>query len=165
MNPKALSKLEAQAARLRKDYAAAQATADILRAKLSRAEAKLTGEPMPETGLDLLWEAAPAMAKKRSSKFKCRQAWLRVPPNQRPRVSALIDALKAWSRDPEWRKDDGQFVPALDRWIRERRWEDLPESASATRHAPATKPVPPPTQDAATPEDIAAVCDSDWLAP
>lgn len=160
MNPKALAKLEAQAARLRKDYAAAQATADVLRARLSRAEARLSGEPMPETGLDLLWEAAPPMARKRSSKFKCRQAWLRVPQAQRPRVSTLVDAIRAWSRDPEWRKDDGQFVPALDRWIRERRWEDLPENQRPIVRAPQSKPITHQVPDGdtpATPEEIAAV--------
>ncbi len=169
MTAKEQQKLESIAAKLRAQFANAQAEADILRARLSRAEAKLAGEPPQETGLDLLWEAAPSMARKRSSKFKCRAAWNRIPSAQRPRVSVLLDAIRAWSRDPEWKKDEGQFVLALDRWIRERRWEDLPETTSQdplARYRQPAKPQPPqPPEDLATADEIAEICRTDWLKP
>jgi hypothetical protein len=131
-------------AQLEAEYAAAQAKADAIRARLAKAQAKADGDPAPETGLDMLWAAAPAMARTRSSKFKCRKAWLRIPPAARPRIPSMLDALKAWSRCHEWQKDDGQFVPALDRWITERRWEDTPATTTPDASARYRCPVPPP---------------------
>jgi hypothetical protein len=162
MKPSATDRLAARAEQLRAEHAAAQATADQLRAKLARLEAKLAGEPPPETGLDMLWKAAPPMARTRSSKYQCRLAWNRIPPSSRPPVSAVLAALRAWCRCPEWQKDDGQFIPALHRWIRDRRWEDLPEGTappdpSARYRCPQPTPPPVAPEDAATKEEIAAM--------
>lgn len=156
---KAREKQEAAVERLRRQLADAEALAGNLRARLDKAEAKLTGETPQQTGLDLLWDAAPPMARTRSSKFKCRAAWNRIPLSDRPRISVLIDALKIWARCQEWRKDDGQFVPALDRFIRDRRWESLPECSRndvAARYRTTRKPLPAPTGDEITdPAEIA----------
>lgn len=143
-------KLHARADRLRNKIAEAQGTVDHLQAQLRKIEAKIAGDPPVETGLDLLWDAAPAMARNRSSRLKCRVAWNRVPATERPRIPELISALKCWSRCQEWRKDDGQFVPALDRWIKERRWVDLPEDGKndvAARYRTNPKPIPQPDPD------------------
>ena len=153
-------KLHARANRLRDSIAKAQGTVDHLQAQLRKVEAKLAGDPPTETGLDLLWEAAPAMARNRSSRLKCRVAWNKVPVTERPRIPELISALKVWSRCQEWRKDDGQFVPALDRWIKERRWVDLPEDGKndvAARYRTTPKPIAPTSpEDAVTdPAEIA----------
>lgn len=165
---KAQQKLESQAAKLRDALAKAEAAVDELKAKLRKVEGKLAGDPTPDTGLDILWNEAPPMARTRSSKFKCRAAWNRIPSNQRPRVVEVIAALKAWKRCFEWKKDDGQFVPALDRWIRERRWESLPEDVSRdpmARYRTVQKAVPQTSpEDAATPEDVAAAL-ADFLKP
>lgn len=143
-------KLESDAAKLRDKIAEAEATLGSLRSRLAKIEGKLTGEPTPETGLDMLWKEAPAMARTRSSKYKCRVAWNRIPAGQRPRISEVLAALKAWKRCFEWKKDDGQFVPALDRWIKERRWEDWPEDVSRDPGARyrVSPPKPAPTDDA-----------------
>lgn len=160
--------LAARAEKLRLALADAQAVVDNIRAKLTPIEAKLAGEPCGETGLDMLWKAAPAMARTRSSKFKCRVAWNRIPPRDRPRVPDLLAALKAWSRCGEWKKDEGQFIPALDRWIRERRWEDLPEDVRLdpnARYRVPQKPIPVvPPEDRATPEYIAAFLNKNFPA-
>lgn len=148
--------LAARAEKLRNQLAAAQAVVDDLRAKLDKIEGKLAGEPTPETGLDMLWAEAPPMARTRSSKYKCRVAWNRIPAGQRPRVSEVLDALRIWKRCHEWKKDDGQFVPALDRWLRDRRWEDVPEDARpdpGARYRTAPKPV----EYVRTPEDEEAL--------
>ena len=160
--PTAAEKLSARVDKLAAEYAAAQAKADAIRDRLVKCQARLNGDPMPDTGLDLLWQAAPPMARTRSSKYKCRLAWNRIPAAARPRVPVMLDALAAWKRCDEWRKDDGQFIPAMDRWIRERRWEDLPETArvdpSARYRCQAPAPVPQTApEDVATPEDIRAM--------
>lgn len=154
----AREKLTARAEKLRTQLAAAQATVDDLKAKLAKIEGTLAGDPPPETGLDLLWKEAPAMARTRSSKYKCRVAWNRIPPRDRPRVPEVLAALKAWKRCFEWKKDDGQFVPALDRWIKERRWEDWPEDVKkdpGARYRTVEKPAP----TAPSAEDQAALAE------
>jgi hypothetical protein len=158
--PSSVQAHEAKLEKLRAQWAAAQAVADQLRARLARAEARAAGEPPPESGLEMLWAAAPPIARTRSSKYACRAAWNRIPQADRPRVADAVAALRAWCRCEEWRRDEGQFVPALHRWIKERRWEDPPQSG---RHdpraryrcdAPALPQVAP--EDQASPEEIAA---------
>jgi hypothetical protein len=156
---KSEQKLQAQAEKLRNQLAAAQAVVDDLKAKLERIERKATGEPPRETGLEMLWKAAPPMARTRSSKFKCRQKWNRIPESERPRISEVINAMRAWSRCWDWKKDGGMFVPGLDKWIQERRWENLPEDtagSSARSFEAPKKPDPAPAEEPATAEEIAA---------
>lgn len=168
---KAEEKLHRDADKLRNQLAAAQAVVDSIQAKLNRIERKLTGEPTKETGLDLLWAAAPPMARTRSSKFKCRQSWNRIPEIERPKFGEIMNALRAWARCWDWKKDGGMFVPGLHKWISERRWESLPEDTAGTASrkfdsAPATpkthrQPAPdaplPEDQQPATAADIAAM--------
>ena len=142
---------------LRKKLADAEATVSGLRIKLAQAEAKQTGQPVPVSGLDALWKIALPIARNRSSKHLCRKAWNLIPRGDRPTIETMLPALKVWNRSIEWKKDGNQFVPALDRWIKERRWEDLPEDAAApSRYPTAPKPrIQSNPDEAATPAEIA----------
>ncbi|RYD18853.1 MAG: hypothetical protein EOP88_21160 [Verrucomicrobiaceae bacterium] len=106
-----------------------------------------------------LWEVAPDMARKRSSPLKCRKAWKRIKPADRPSMEDVLLAMFAWKRDPEWKRDGGQFVPALDRWINEQRWEDPPQQTEAPSRARLPqKPLPVASDEAVTdPAEIAAL--------
>lgn len=152
-------KLHNDAEKLRVKLAAAQAVVDQIRGKLNRIERKLTGEPPKETGLDMLWDAAPPMARTRSSKVKCRAAWNRVPESERPKLGVILHALQAWSRCWDWKKDGGQYVPGLDKWIRDRRWENLPEDlgGSGRKFESPKDPAPAGSDETAMPEEIAAI--------
>lgn len=145
----AQDKLRSQAATLRKKLAAAEASADQLRARLAIIEARLTGGPIPLSGLEILWQAALPMSRQRSSKHRCRTAWNRIPQAERPRVEEMIAALKAWNRCHEWKKDGSQFAPGLHRFISERMWEDLPEGEEKRSRYRSAAPAAPTT----TPED------------
>jgi hypothetical protein len=160
--PAAAEKLSASVEKLAAEYAAAQAKADAIKARLNKAEAVAAGEPAAESGLEMLWKAAPEMARTRSSQYKCRVAWNRIPPAARPRVPVMLHAMRAWARCDEWTKAEGQYVPALDRWIKERRWEDLPAGTvvdpGARYRSPKLPELPPtPPEERATPEDIRAM--------
>ena len=157
-------KLESQAAKLRKQLAEAQAVVDGLQMKLAKVEEKLGGPrtvPAPQCGLDILWSTALPIARTRSSKQQCRIEWNKIPKAQRPQVREMIEALKFWNRCEEWRKDGNAFVPALHRWIKNRQWENVPESAkhdplSRYRSRPKPVPVTPPGEEASA-EDIAHI--------
>lgn len=156
---KAHEKLQAQAERLRRQLAEAEAVVGQLKNKLARTEAKLTGGPAPSTGLDLLWKAARPIARTRSSKIRCRTEWQRIPAHERPTIQTILDALTIWNRCAEWKKDGGAFIPGLHRWIKDRQWENLPEDARpdpGARYRTTPKPEPVPEQ---TEEDIAALAE------
>jgi hypothetical protein len=76
----AQDQLHAQATTLRKKLGDAEAVVDQLRAKLAVLEAKLTGGPVPVSGLEILWQTALPTSRERSSKHLCRQE----PPFPRP---------------------------------------------------------------------------------
>lgn len=155
----AQEKLHSQAATLRRKLAEAEATADQHRAKLAVVEARLTGGPVPLSGLDLLWQTALPKARERSSKHRCRTAWNRIPQAERPPVATLIAALKTWNRAEDWKRDNNQFAPGLHRFITDRMWEALPEGVTpSARYRTTPKPVPViDPADIATAEDIAAI--------
>ena len=72
-----------------------------------------------------LWKESPINARKRSSKAQCKGAWGRIPKSKRPSLETILSALKAWKKDDAWRKNNGEFIPGLHRWINQRQWEDL----------------------------------------
>lgn len=138
----AKSQLQSQANKLRRELATLEAKADIARTRLAQIEAKLGGPAAPPTGLDLLWNASPEKARQRSSKEACRIAWNRIPKDERPKIEDMIAAMKLWTRCDEWKKDGGQFIPKLDRWIKERRWECAPADTAAPSRARQAPPKP-----------------------
>ena len=155
---KAEQQLQAQAEKLRNQLADAEAVVAHLKAKIAKIDAKLTGEPTPETGLDMIWKAALPMGRQRSSKVQCRQAWNRIPAGERPKVGEVLAALKAWNRCDAWRRDGNQFVPGLHKWIAARQWDNIPEDVrpdpGARYRVAAPKPVS--TADAVVdPQEIA----------
>jgi len=50
-----------------------------------------------------------------------------------------LHAIRAWSKSHNWQKDGGQFVPALDRWLRDRGYEDLPHGYAAAQKRTLTE--------------------------
>jgi hypothetical protein len=160
---KAEQKLHADAEKLRDKLAAAQAVVDDLQAKLNRIERKLSGEPPKETGLDMLWNAAPPMARNRSSKVLCRKQWNLIRESERPKIGVVLNAIRAWSRTWDWKKDGGLYVPGLDKWIRDRKWENLPEDTAGSsprkfESAKAAQPVPDPSaSEPVMPDEVAEI--------
>ena len=92
------------------------------------------GNPCPQTDaekslLDEFWKQCPAQSRTRSTKRKVSDAWKRIPQGQRPDRETFIGAIKQWSNSEDWTKDGGQFAPGAHLFIKDRRWEDLPETA------------------------------------
>lgn len=76
--------------------------------------------------LQLIWESYPQKGKS-EGKRKAMEAWLRIPAKDRPDMETLKKALNAWNNSQQWK--DG-FVVAANRWISQRRWENLPEQVA-----------------------------------
>lgn len=143
-----------------KQIADYEAKLSALRLKLAQLQAKVQGQSAPISAFVIFWKSALPIARNRSSKHLCRKALNLIPKAERPTMEEMISAIKIWNRCAEWKKDGNQFVPALDRWIRERRWEDLPEVAepsSRYRNAPAAPKPRDPTETITDPAVVAAL--------
>lgn len=121
-------------------------------------EAKIKSKIVVPSIPTQLWSRAPRMARQRSTQRQVKAVWDRLPVKKRPSAEVVLAALDAWSSCDDWQKEDGQFVPALHRWLANRSWQDLPEPAEKTT-APADvlgarslevatqTPAPAPTND------------------
>jgi hypothetical protein len=141
-----------------KQIADHEAKISALRLKLAQLQAKVHGQSAPISAFVIFWKSALPIARNRSSKHLCRKALNLIPKAERPTMEEMISAIKIWNRCAEWKKDGNQFVPALDRWIRERRWEDLPEVAEAGsryRNAPVSLPKSDPADAVNDPAEVA----------
>lgn len=69
---------------------------------------------------EVLWDAYPKAGK--VAKQKARDAWMRLQP--RPRMDDVAEGLRRWYRSRRWAEG---YIVHLDRFIRERRWQDDPE--------------------------------------
>jgi hypothetical protein len=90
--------------------------------------------------IESLWMIFPATARNRSSKKKLAAAWKAT--TGKPTEDEVTAALSAWATSAQWTKDGGQFAPAADRWIRDRKWESEPEpERAASKHAGIAAPM------------------------
>jgi len=80
--------------------------------------------PVLSESLGTLWSLCPAKGRERSSKRKVAAAWKSLKPQ--PTIEAVSDSLRLWIDSDEWSREDGRFVPALDRWLRDRKFEIEP---------------------------------------
>lgn len=68
---------------------------------------------------DRFWKAYP----RKEGKAKAAEAWNVIKPDK-ALVTRMISAIEAKVRSPEWRQDDGKYIPHPARWLSDRRWED-----------------------------------------
>ncbi|MEI6278969.1 MAG: hypothetical protein WCQ16_06255 [Verrucomicrobiae bacterium] len=71
------------------------------------------------------WKIYPS----KKAKQAARRAWAKTATN-RPPISKLISILKLANDDPQWAKDDGNFVPHGATWLNGHRWEDFEQHPS-----------------------------------
>ncbi len=88
-----------------------------------------------------LWEAYPSsrcstfpnMGRGRSKKPKALAEWKKLNDTDR---AAFVVAVCSYVSSPEAKKDGGQFVPAMERWIRDETWRDfISNPAEGEKHA------------------------------
>lgn len=70
-------------------------------------------------GFPEFWSAYPRKAAKQAAV----KAFARLAPS-RELLDTLLSAVRSQSTSPDWRKDDGQFIPHAATWLNGRRWED-----------------------------------------
>lgn len=83
----------------------------------------------PPPFLEILWKQSPSKARTRSSKKQVSDEWRKTRP--KPEQTAVLLALEQWKSCQDWQKQNGEFVPGLHLWIRNRKWEAPPDTATA----------------------------------
>ena len=81
--------------------------------------------------LENLWKSCPSKGRERSSRAKVRTAWKNLSPKAEP--DKVAASLAEWKESEAWQESDGKYVPALDRWIRDRKFEIQPEKVKTHR--------------------------------
>lgn len=67
------------------------------------------------------WQMWPVAGKRRSSKSGAKGHFHEQSRKIGP--EKLLDAINRYVLSPDVEKDDGAYTPALDRWLRQKKWE------------------------------------------
>ena len=76
-----------------------------------------------------MWDAYPAKGRERSSRKKVETVWKQIKNSTD--VADVLKAIAIWSKSDNWTQSNGQYVPAIDRWLRYKGYEDLPAGYAA----------------------------------
>lgn len=73
-----------------------------------------------------IWELCPVIGRSRSSKKQVSDAWRGISKKDKPTNEYLKQSFEKWTISEDWTKDNGQYVPALHLWFKNRKWEVEP---------------------------------------
>lgn len=91
-----------------------------LSADKPKKEKRTSGLPVElQESFSLFWSAYP----KHESKITAEKAWLKISP-QNGLVEIICSAIERFKSSPNWKKDNGQYIPMPSTWLNQRRWED-----------------------------------------
>lgn len=76
-----------------------------------------------------LWEAAPKVARVRSSTMQVLQAWTKARKAGMPPIDEIMASMDAWKGSKKWAEHGGEYIEGLHRWIANRQWENAPASS------------------------------------
>ncbi len=97
---------------------------------------KIQKSPTPSMA-EVIWKAAPKIARQRSSRkglWEALQKTFRaIDPKEIPTEVELLTSLEAWKLCQEWTKKDGEFIPGIHRWVSDMKWETIPDAPDTQR--------------------------------
>lgn len=95
---------------------------DVIKALQARLNKKQTGKTAAvATKFEShFWSRYPN-GKRKVNRAACERTW--IANNLDEHADMIADALGIASSDPEWKKENGAFVPLPMTWLNQRRWE------------------------------------------
>jgi len=135
--PDGQSQLDAALDQLFEALAAVYSNEELLDgiARLSKrktpAKAPTLEENMLKRRFDQAWDMWPAAGKRRSSKTKALHYWIKY--GSKIGDAEMLDAINRYVLSPDAEKDGGAFVPGLDRWLKNQRYEGWLEATAPKR--------------------------------
>lgn len=82
------------------------------------------------------WAAVPPKGRERSGRDKALKAWtaaVKEAGGGAVGAADLAESLRVWCASDAWTRAGGEYVPGIDRWLREGRWRDKPEPWTGVR--------------------------------
>ncbi len=79
--------------------------------------------------LKMIWSGCPKEGRERSGKQKLADAWRKIPAKDKPTKAIIENALTAWNASNKWQTG---FCEGIEKWVKNRQWENLPESQGMT---------------------------------
>ena len=70
-----------------------------------------------EAEFDLFWKAYP----KKRNKADALSAFLKI---EGVSIQTILDAIERFKGCPEWKEQDGRFIPYPAKWLKAKGWED-----------------------------------------
>ena len=61
---------------------------------------------------------------KKSGQRDARAAWEELAPGENTQ-SQILEALRRAKDSPQWREENGRYIPKAAKWLREHRWDNL----------------------------------------
>lgn len=94
--------------------------------------AKSSKTPELTPGFDQFWAEWPPH-KRKAAKDKCQRLWR--SRGLEPQAGRIVEAVRAAKASRDWRKDNGEYVPAPHTWLNEARWEAVRAGDASDRPA------------------------------
>jgi hypothetical protein len=90
-----------------------------------------SADPLP--GFLTFWSTWPSHHRKKG-RSKCARLWIRK--NLEPLTETIVSAVNRFTNSPDWRKNDGQFIPGPEPWLNDESWEALQDASPRTNARP-----------------------------
>jgi hypothetical protein len=94
---------------------------------LTYSETKSETETKSVDWFSKFWDAWPKHPRKAARK-QCQARW--DAQGLDAKAGLILEALEAFKASPDWRKNDGQFIPAPLVWLNQNRWEAMSGDAA-----------------------------------
>jgi len=72
-----------------------------------------------QTNFDIFWDSYP----KKKSKGQALKAWKKIKPNN-TLLQTILSKIEILKKTPDWKKENGQFIPHPATWLNGMGWED-----------------------------------------
>lgn len=105
---------------------------DLIKALQSRLKQEKKAAPAApvETKFEShFWSRYPA-SKRKVDRIGCERHW--IANNLDEHADLIADAIGICADDPEWKKENGAFIPMPKTWLHQRRWEAAAPGTSGT---------------------------------
>ena len=80
-----------------------------------------------ELEFEQAWKEYPARNGRKAGKKAAKGVWQKLKPN----LQEVLDALEWQKVGDEWIRDNGSYIPDMQRWLKNARWQDEETSASS----------------------------------
>ena len=91
--------------------------------------------PKGDDRFEEFWKVYPSRKGRKQGKDKARELWVKLNP-ENGQFEKIVAALRVQKESFEWTKEDGQFIPDAQKWLRNKGWNDEVETKAEQAEQP-----------------------------